>query len=113
MAKQLIADLYGCDFKILNNEHKIKEIAKLIIEDIGAKIVEECVHVFKPIGITYFAVITTSHFSIHTWPEHGYAAIDLFSCSEFLREEFLEELKVYFKARNMKVNIIERRVEAE
>ena len=67
MAVQLIADLYGCG-QILDDLEAIKESAHLAIEYVGANIVEECVHKFEPIGITYFAVISTSHFSIHTWP---------------------------------------------
>ena len=77
MASQLFADLYGCDVTILNSEQDIREIARRVVSDIGAEIVEECVHTFEPIGITYFAVITTSHFSVHTWPEYGYAAVDV------------------------------------
>ena len=60
MASQLFADLYGCDEKILNSEEDICKIARQVVSDIGAEIVEECVHTFEPIGITYFAVITTS-----------------------------------------------------
>lgn len=111
MAMQLIADLYGCDREILNDSEKIKEIAKRAIHKIGAEIVEECAHHFQPIGITYFAVISTSHFSVHTWPEHGYAAIDVFSCSEMVVHSLTEELKTAFGAESMKTNLIERQVE--
>ena len=67
MAVQLIADLYGCG-QILDDLEAIKESAHLAIEYVGANIVEECVHKFEPIGITYFAVISTSHFSISSHP---------------------------------------------
>ena len=67
MASQLFADLYGCNETILNSEEMIRDIARKTVSSIGAEIVEECVHKFEPIGITYFAVITTSHFSVHTW----------------------------------------------
>lgn len=108
MASQLFADLYGCDVKILNNENDIKEIARKVVSEIGAEIVEECVHTFQPIGITYFAVITTSHFSVHTWPEYGYAAIDVFSCGEEVTEKISELLKTAFKASDIKVKKVER-----
>ena len=65
MASQLFVDLYGCDEEIFNSEDDMRGIARQVVSDIGAEIVEECVHKFEPIGITYFAVITTSHFSIH------------------------------------------------
>lgn len=110
MAKHLIADLYGCDFNILNDENMIKQIARHSVEAIGAQIVEECIKKFEPIGITYFAIISTSHFSIHTWPEYGYAAVDVFSCNEIVVKSLLDELKKSFKAQNIEVNLIERKV---
>lgn len=108
MASQLFADLYGCDVKILNSEIEIKEIARKVISEIGAEIVEECVHTFEPIGITYFAVITTSHFSVHTWPEYGYAAVDVFSCTEAVTEKITEKLKEAFRASEIKIGRCER-----
>lgn len=110
MAMQLIADLYGCNSKILNNEMEIKRIAEAAVHQIGAEIVRECIHNFEPIGITYFAIISTSHISIHTWPENGYAAIDVFSCSEMVVKSLTEQLKCAFSASSMKTSMIERQV---
>ena len=93
---------------ILNSEKDIKEIARRVVSDIGAEIVEECIHTFEPIGITYFAVITTSHFSVHTWPEYGYAAVDVFSCGEEVTERISELLKREFRASDIKVRQVER-----
>ncbi len=110
MAKQLIVDLYGCDSLILNDENKLKNISKEIVESIGGKIVEEHICKFEPVGITYFAVISTSHFSIHTWPENSYAAIDLFSCNEFDEKKIIDKLKKLFLANAEKSMLFERRV---
>jgi S-adenosylmethionine decarboxylase len=38
-------------------------------------------HSFDPYGVSGVVIITESHVTIHTWPEHGYAAVDIFSCS--------------------------------
>ncbi|MCR5526920.1 MAG: adenosylmethionine decarboxylase [Lachnospiraceae bacterium] len=111
MAVQLIADLYGCDPNILDSEEYIRKISENAIKAIGAEIVEECVHKFQPIGITYFAVISTSHFSIHTWPEYGYAAVDVFSCREFAANELTDMLKKAFKAEKVQINELVRKVE--
>ena len=104
----MFADLYGCDEELLNSEEGICDIARKVVSDIGAEIVEECVHTFQPIGITYFAVITTSHFSIHTWPEYGYAAVDVFSCGEAVADKITGYLKELFKASEIKVGRCER-----
>ena len=107
MAKQLIADLYDCG-GIINNPEAIKEAARKVIKLVGAEIVEECIHEFEPIGLTYFAVITTSHFSVHTWPEYRYAAIDIFSCSDTVVDGISDKLKELFEAKKVKIRIIER-----
>ena len=53
----------------------------------GAQIVTETFHRFSPHGISGVVIITESHLAIHTWPEHGYAAVDLFTCGERLASD--------------------------
>lgn len=49
----------------------------------GAKVLHAHVHHFGPsLGVTGVAVLAESHISIHTWPEHGFAALDVFMCGE-------------------------------
>lgn len=108
MAYQLFLDLYDCNKDNINNLELIKEIAHKAIFNIGADIVEECSHKFSPIGITYIAVISTSHFSIHTWPEYGYVAVDIFSCDKCVPESIGEFLKNAFEAKSIKQNRFKR-----
>ena len=110
MASQLLADLYGCDEKILDSEEKIRDLARYVVDKIGSEIVEECVHKFEYIGVTYFAVITTSHFSVHTWPEYGYAAVDVFSCGEEVTDKISDLLKEAFGATEIRVEKCERKI---
>ena len=110
MASQLFVDLYGCDSKILDDLEKVREIAYHAIQAIHADIVEECSHRFTPIGITYIAVITTSHFSIHTWPEFGYAAVDIFSCDESVPDAVVAKLAEEFRAQETRMNQFEREI---
>ncbi len=107
MAIQIVADLYGCK-SILDDLDAITNAAHKAIEYVGAQIVEECIHKFEPIGITYFAVISTSHFSIHTWPEYGYAAVDVFSCNDTVADGISQMLKDLFKAERIVLREIER-----
>ena len=109
MAKQLVIDLYGCG-KMINDPEAVRRIARQAIGYVGADIVEECMHVFEPVGITYFAVITTSHFSVHTWPEYGYAAVDIFSCSDSVMEGISDLLREAFEAEKVKMRLLERRI---
>lgn len=107
MAIQLIVDLYECS-NMIDDTDAIKEAAHQAIDFVGAKIVEECIHKFEPIGITYFAVISTSHFSIHTWPEYKYAAIDVFSCKDEVVDGIAQELERLFGAGRVELRTVQR-----
>lgn len=107
MAIQMIVDLYGCS-EMIDDVDAIKDAARVAIEYVGARIVKECIHKFEPIGVTYFAIISTSHFSVHTWPEHGYAAVDIFSCSDEVVEGIAQKLKELFGAKQIKFRSIHR-----
>ncbi len=109
MAVQIVADLYGCK-SILDDLDAIIHVAHQAIDYVGAQIVEECIHKFEPIGITYFAVISTSHFSVHTWPEYGYAAIDIFSCSDTVADGISQMLKELFGAQTIVYRQLERKI---
>ncbi len=109
MARQLVADIYGCD-TLIDDPEAVKKAAREAVAFVGAEIVEECVHEFEPIGVTYFAVITTSHFSVHTWPEYGYAAVDIFSCSDSVVYGISDKLKTLFKAKEIKVRVVDRNI---
>lgn len=105
---QLIADLYGCDPSVLDDPERIRTIAHRAVAALGAQIVEECMHRFEPIGVSYIAVITTSHFSIHTWPENGYAAVDVFSCAQGVPAKLSDGLAAAFGAGDCKTRTITR-----
>lgn len=109
MAVQLIADLYGCS-EIIDDTGEIQKAAHQAIAYVGAEIVEECIHKFEPIGVTYFAVISTSHFSIHTWPEYGYAAIDIFSCTDEVVDGIAGILKELFGATRIVLRSVQREI---
>ena len=108
LAHQLIVDLYGCDAALLNDAALVQRAAHEAVASLGAEIVEECVHAFEPIGVSYIAVITTSHFSIHTWPEFGYAAVDVFSCAEEIPAQLTSRLAAQFQAKTQTVRQLER-----
>ncbi len=51
-------------------------------EETGATVIGEIFHQFSPQGVTGVVAIAESHLCIHTWPEYGYAAVDIFTCGE-------------------------------
>jgi len=82
LGRHVLAEICGCDFDILNDIDKVEEIMVNAALEAGAE-VRECVfHKFSPQGVSGVVVISESHLAIHTWPELGYAAVDVFTCGE-------------------------------
>ena len=50
--------------------------------EVGATVIDHIFHQFSPQGVTGVVAIAESHLCIHTWPEHGYAAVDIFTCGD-------------------------------
>lgn len=80
-------ELKACNSKVLNDLKKVQEIMVSAAKDAKATIVEISFHKFSPFGISGVVVIAESHISVHTWPEYGYAAIDIFTCGDALKPE--------------------------
>ena len=80
LGKHLIVELYGCSYEQIND---LAQVEKTLIEAVQlskATIIQPVFHQFSPHGVSGVVIIAESHFSIHTWPEYGYAAVDLFTC---------------------------------
>lgn len=80
VGKHLLGDLYGCPQELLLRVEIIRDIMKRTVAEAGLKPVGEIFHQYEPFGVTGVILISASHFSIHTWPEHNFAAVDIFSC---------------------------------
>ena len=76
----LLIELADCDNELLDNIHYIREAMVGAADQAGATIVGQSFHKFDPRGVTGIIAIAESHLSIHTWPEYGYAAVDIFTC---------------------------------
>lgn len=77
--EHLIADLHGCVG--LDDVDVIRNALNDAVRAAGATLIDMKLHPFGPgQGVTGVALLAESHISIHTWPEHGYAALDLFLC---------------------------------
>ena len=74
--------MYDCDPDILNDHEKVEDILIDGAKAAKATIIESVFHKFNPYGVSGVVVIQESHFTIHTWPEYKYAALDCFTCGE-------------------------------
>lgn len=78
--RHLILDLYDCDPQLLDNFDELQNVMEIALQMSNATILRIIGEKFKPQGVTLLALLAESHCSIHTWPEIGYAAIDLYTC---------------------------------
>ncbi|MBI3543064.1 MAG: adenosylmethionine decarboxylase [Deltaproteobacteria bacterium] len=82
LGKHVLVEYHGCDAATLDDRARLREVLLEAVARSGARIITDVFHQFSPQGVTGVVVIAESHVSIHTWPEHGYAAVDIFSCSD-------------------------------
>jgi len=82
LGHQLMVEYYGCLPEYLNDVEHIRDAMIDAARATGATVVGEVFHEFNPHGISGVVVIAESHLAIHSWPEYGYAAVDLFTCGE-------------------------------
>lgn len=80
LSKHLLVDLYGCPADLLNDVTGLETVMIEAAQRAGATVINSMFHHFSPFGVSGVVVIQESHLTIHTWPEQGFAAIDLFTC---------------------------------
>jgi S-adenosylmethionine decarboxylase len=82
LGTQVVLDLYECETGHLDDIAWVKKTLVEAARAAGATVVETVFHKFAPCGISGVVVIAESHLAIHIWPEHRYAAVDVFTCGE-------------------------------
>ena len=84
LGRHILAEFFNCDREILNDSGEIEILMKKAALACGATIVSSVFHTFNPHGVSGVVVIAESHLAIHTWPEYGYAAVDVFTCGNLV-----------------------------
>jgi S-adenosylmethionine decarboxylase len=87
LGTHLLLELRDCNPKTLSNLEFVTETMKNAALEAKATIVEVAFHEFSPFGISGMVVIAESHLAIHTWPEYGYAAVDVFTCGDLINPQ--------------------------
>lgn len=84
LGRHVIAELWGCNVDKLND---LKFVEKMMVDaalESGAEIREVAFHKFAPMGVSGVVIISESHLTIHSFPEHGYASIDVYTCGDHI-----------------------------
>ncbi|MFJ5768334.1 adenosylmethionine decarboxylase [Psychrobacillus sp. NPDC096426] len=82
MGRHIIAELWECDFDKLNDMQFIEQTFVDAALKSGAEVREVAFHKFAPQGVSGVVIISESHLTIHSFPEHGYASIDVYTCGD-------------------------------
>ncbi len=80
IGRHLIAEYYGCQAPLLNDVEALRAVMIEAAEIVGATVLGHTFHGFSPQGASGTVVIAESHLSVHTWPERGYVAVDIYTC---------------------------------
>ncbi len=80
--KHLVADYLECDVDALVDETKLMQVMLEAVQKCGAQILKHNYFIFPGHGLTMTILLSESHASIHTYPEHGKCFVDLFTCGD-------------------------------
>lgn len=80
--RHCMIELWGCPPAALDDPAAVRSAMIAAIAASRCTLLSECSHRFAPQGVTIVGLLAESHISIHTWPEHGYAAADVFTCGD-------------------------------
>jgi S-adenosylmethionine decarboxylase len=109
IGKHLTVDMYGCGFDTLDNLEFVKSAMLTAVREANMTLLDFSYYKFEPQGLTALALLAESHMSIHTYPELGYAAIDVFTCGDHSRpDKAVAVLKSFFRPEKTKITNIRR-----
>jgi S-adenosylmethionine decarboxylase len=107
--QHLIIDLW--EAQGLDDAARIEAALRDAVEAAGATLLHIHLHTFTPNGgVSGVAVLAESHISVHTWPEKGYAAFDVFMCGEAEPKKALHVLERAFAPKRTVVGVHKRGV---
>lgn len=82
MSVHLIIEFIGVEKNKISRAGTVRRILNRVVSKSGLKSISSAFHQFEPYGVSGVYLLRESHLSIHTWPEHGYAALDIFTCGD-------------------------------
>ena len=82
LGTHILVELSDCNAQILSDVDQVANILVAAAKAANAEVLQTAFHRFAPQGVSGVVVIAESHLSIHTWPEYGYAAMDIYTCGE-------------------------------
>src|SRR6476620_3845136 len=95
LGRHILVEFLNCNADVMNDVTAVENAMVEAAQIAGATVINSTFHHFSPYGVSGVVVIQESHLAIHTWPEYGYAAVDLFTCGDsvdpWVSYKYLEE----------------------
>jgi len=107
IGRHMVANYVGCDSDALRDLDGLEAAMKRAVEASGATFLKSARHVFPPDGLTLVLLLSESHASIHTYPEHNSCFVDLFTCGLVCRAEHFDAvMREYLRPSQVSVSTL-------
>ncbi len=103
--KHFLIDLRDCDPEVIKSVAPTREVVMRAAKECGATILDDHFHQFQPMGVSGVVLIAESHISVHTWPESGFAAADIFTCGEMNPQVAIDTMREGFHAKETSMSM--------
>jgi len=94
LGTHLLLELKDCNREVLDDLALLQNVLVSAAEEAGATVLAKHFHHFAPQGVSGAVLIAESHLTVHTWPEHGYAALDIFTCGDKVNAELAAQILI-------------------
>jgi S-adenosylmethionine decarboxylase len=108
LGHHVLVSLYGINFGLLDDLQAIKEAFERAVQVCGATVLNRFSHQFIPQGVTIVYALAESHISIHTFPEKGSCAIDVYTCGDMNSMGAMQELIQHFNPVEVSIQEVNR-----
>jgi S-adenosylmethionine decarboxylase len=99
-----LVDLHGCNAAVIADVEPTQEALLAAAERCGSTIIKYFFHQFSPTGVSGVILIAESHFSVHTWPENNFVAVDIYTSGEVMQPDIaITFLKDAFTAERVEI----------
>ncbi len=94
LGRHLLLELRECNKAVLDDLKYLENALVSAAREAGATVLDKSFHQFAPQGVSGVVLIAESHLSLHTWPEHAYAAVDIFTCGTTVKIEVAADVLI-------------------
>jgi S-adenosylmethionine decarboxylase proenzyme len=109
LGHHLLFDCYGCRGATLADLPAVRDVLARAAAAFGLTVIAERLHQYLPQGVSGVLILAESHLAVHTWPEHGFAAVDLFTCGTRLDPaQLADHFKSALNAERVEFRLVER-----